>query len=57
MWGQGGMLKNLDSHLAIFDLYHASLNHVGFHSGNKLMEIKINTRFRAFSATKHTRTK
>ena len=51
MWRQGGMLKNLDRLV----VWRASLNHVDFHSGNKLM--KRNTRFRAFSATKHTRTK
>ena len=36
MWGQGGMLENLDRLV----IWHASLNHVGFHSGNKLMKNK-----------------
>ena len=56
MWGQGGTLKNSDRLV----IWHASLNHVGFHSGNKLMKNKdkhSSTRFKAFSATKHTRTK
>ena len=36
MWGQGGMLKNLDRSI----IWYASLDHVGFHSGNKLMKNK-----------------